>query len=151
MCSFTLVIHFFLLEFQSQKRNSTDAGIQTEPLAGSAAAEKSKWKRAASEGSPVQTDSPPLPSISPPLLCLSSFHPVSSTLTKSVCCHSSWRRWNAWLSSRKVIESAAVWTCWQIYIFFGDKCPDKVQLMRTFLQTFNVTFSLCFQPDHLGS
>lgn len=33
---------YFPVEFQGQKRNSTDAGVQTEPVVAAPAAEKSK-------------------------------------------------------------------------------------------------------------
>lgn len=134
--SFDPFFSCFLLEFQSQKRNSTDAGIQTDPLAGPAAAEKSKWKQN-HQGRFSCTDwlSSPLslshPSIQSHSLWLNLFFVTLQTIN---------RLWVN-LSGGRVVESATVWkrhNCWEIYIFWRQKKT------KTFFYRHLMGLSLCF-------
>lgn len=148
---------FSPIEFQGQKRNSTDAGVQTEPVAVAPAAEKSKWNQNQHWSFPC-TDAPvSLPcsySIfislsSPPFSTLTTFflfvalqmkRQVPGRKKKQVNSCETDEQWaGSWISGELKRSKASLLR----YVYFWSyKCLDKYISVKPFLQTFNVT-SLC--------
>lgn len=138
--TFTVV----LMKFQGQKRNSIDAGVQTEPLAGAAAAEKSKWTQNRRQASSLYR--PPLsPLRLTPLhpFLMSTFQPELLQLhlfvlhfSRAQKCVSGEKTSNRrWSEAEDELVDVFYW-CQSL-----DKCHSA--------KTFNATSPL-FQTDMLG-
>lgn len=136
MCSFPLFWSIFFLNFRVRSV-TLQMPASKRILQRLRSPNESRTTR---DGSPVQTDSPPL------CLSLSSFYPASLTLTKSLFCCSSddktvvskpERRAGRWIRHNR----------WEIYIFWRQRKKKKRQ--RLFYRHL-MWLSLFFQPEMLG-
>lgn len=142
----------FLMTFQGQKRNSIDAGVQTEALAGAAAAEKSKWNQNRHQSLPPCTDLLCLPSASPPSSLSHLNFSTWITLTASIFVTlQSSTKVSEW---RNDVESVMIRSSLLIYfidINVSTSVTGRRHLMRL-LRSFKLTYwgyaidtsTLCF-------
>lgn len=115
----------FLMKFQGQKRNSIDAGVQTEPLAGAAAAEKSKWNQNRHQASSLYR--PPLSPIRlAPFIPFSSQHFNLNYFNCIYFCYTSVEHKSKWVAKRRRI---------------GDDLKQKMSLLMYFIDV-NVSTSV---------